>query len=112
MAEAAKYVTAEGFIQFDPITREANGKQVTDVTVKTPGGDGVLVRISIWEELEVPFELEKGDWIAADGKFSINSWEDKETGEKRSQPQISAYSLAALKGVTKAEREVVSKSAF
>lgn len=112
MAETAKYVTAEGFVQFDPIVREANGKTVTDVTLKTPGGEGVLVRVSIWEEIEVPFELEKGDWVAVDGKFSINTWDDKDTGAKRSQPQISAYSLVALKGVKKAEREVVSKSAF
>lgn len=115
MSEDVKYVQANGFIQFDPKTREANGKEVTDVVVKTPGGDGVLVRISVWEELAANLdeELKKGDWIAAEGKFSINTWDDKDTGAKRSQPQISASSLAVVPGVAKSEREVVTaKSKF
>lgn len=115
----AKYVTANGFVQFDPIEREANGKKLIDYTVKTPGGDGVLVRITVWEELLSELEakgitIEKNDWLAADGKFSINSWDDKETGEKRSQPQISAKAISVSKGIVAGEREVVtaSKSSF
>jgi single-stranded DNA-binding protein len=120
MSEDVKYVSGNGFIQFDvKEPREANGKEVTDVVIKTPGGDGVLLRVSIWEELAEELDerglwpLEKGDWIAADGKFTINTWDDKDTGAKRSQPQISASSIAVLKGAATPAREVVSsKSKF
>lgn len=115
MATDAKYVTANGFIQFETIERDVNGKRVLDATVKTPGGDGVLVRISVWEELLAELEdkgivLEKGDFLAADGKFSINSWDDKTTGEKRSQPQISAKTVSVLKGIVAGDREVVTNN--
>ena len=49
----------------------------------------------------------------ADGKFTINTWDDKDTGAKRSQPQISASAVVVLKGVATPAREVVaSKSKF
>lgn len=120
MSEETKYVSGNGFIQFDvKEPREANGKEVTDVVIKTPGGDGVLLRVSVWEELAEVLEerglwpLEKGDWIAADGKFTINSWDDKDTGAKRSQPQISAFEIAVVKGSASPARQVVSgKSKF
>jgi single-stranded DNA-binding protein len=112
LSAETQYRSTSGFIQFDPNTREAHGKTITDYTVKAPGGDGVLVRVSVWQELaeNLDVELEKGDWIAADGAFSINTWDDKTTGEKRSQPQISANSLAVVKGVRKSEREVVTST--
>lgn len=104
-----KYVTAEGFVQFDPTTREAAGKTVTDFTIKTPGGDGKLVRITVWPELALPFAISKGDWIAVDGVFSLNTWKTKD-GESRTTPQISANILVALPGSTTASREVVNSS--
>jgi len=115
MADKATYVTANGFIQWDPQVREANGKNVMDFNVKTPGGEAVLVRISVWEELLAKLDskgitLEKGDWVAADGKFSINTWDDKETGAKRSQPQVSAKTISVVKSITAGDREVVSSA--
>jgi single-stranded DNA-binding protein len=101
-----QYVSAEGFIQFDPVTRDANGQEVVDVTIRTPGTDGVLIRVTIWPELQGT-ELEKGDWIAADGKLNVGSFTGRD-GSARQSIQISANYLAVVKGEKKAERAVVN----
>lgn len=105
MAETV-YASVEGFIQFDPQVRDANGQKVTDVTVKTQGAEGKLVRVTIWPELAVD-GLEKGDWLAADGKLTISSYEGK-NGPAQSI-QISASALAVVKGVKRQERGVVNE---
>lgn len=103
----SQYVTAAGFVQYDPAVREANGKEVTDLTIKLPGGEGTQIRVTVWPELEYEGTIEKGDWVAVDGKFSVNSYEAKD-GTKRSSNQISANYLALVKGAKRSEREVVS----
>jgi len=105
MAEA-QYVSAEGFIQFPPQERDANGQKVVDVTLKTPGTDGILIRVTVWPELQ-SVELEKGDWIAVDGKLNIGSFVGKDKVARQSV-QISASSLAVVKGVPRADRAVVN----
>lgn len=106
----AEYVGASGFVQFDPNTRDANGQSVTDVTIKTPGSDGVLVRISLWPEFaEAAAQIEKGDFVAVDGKLNIGEY--TKDGEKRTSVQINASQLAFVKGVQRAEREVVNEGA-
>lgn len=96
MAESKKYVTAEGFIQFKPNEREANGKDVTDIVIKTPGNEGKFLRITVWPELLVEKslgrKLEEGDLVHVDGAFSSSTYQDKE-GKKRTSLQISAYHL-------------------
>lgn len=104
-----QYVTAEGFIQFDPQERDANGQTVVDATIKTPGTEGILVRVTIWPELQ-SVELKRGDWIAVDGKLQIGSFTDK-AGAARQSVQISATALAVVPGVPRAEREVVNQPA-
>lgn len=114
MAEGKKYVTAIGFVQFDPTDRDANGKQVTDLAIKTPGGDGKFVRITVWPELLVEKSLgrqiEKGDLVAVDGGFTSQPYQDKQ-GVKKVSLQISAYNLN-VNGVRidRADREVVTAS--
>lgn len=107
MAEATNYVTATGFVQFDPIERDANGKSVTDVTIKLPGGDKTYIKITIWPELNLSAPIQKGDFIAVDGPFSSSSYQDKE-GNQRTGLQISAYNLN-VNGVRieRKDREVV-----
>lgn len=104
----ADYVSASGFVQFDPVTREANGQVVTDYTIKTPGMDGVLIRVTVWPELSS--DIEKGDFIAVDGKLNIGSFTGRD-GATRQSVQISATQLAVLKGVSKGERTVVNDGA-
>lgn len=104
----AEYVGAAGFVQFDPITREANGQEVFEFSIKTSGSDGRLIRITVWPELQTPAVLmvEKGDYVAVDGKLNVGTYE--KDGETRSSIQISATAIAVLKGEAKARREVVN----
>lgn len=109
MADSAKkpYVTAVGFVQFDPVVREANGKNVTDLVVKLPGGEQTMVRITVWPEIQVD-RIKKGDFIAVDGQFSSNTYQASD-GSNKTSLQISAYNLAVLgTAAVRAEREVVS----
>lgn len=103
----ADYASAAGFVQFDPREREANGQKVIDYTIKSLGADGTLIRITVWPELQ-GVEIEKGDFLAADGKFSVNPYTDNDTGVSRQSLQISATALAVTKAVPKADREVVN----
>lgn len=112
MADSAKkpYVTAVGFVQFDPVVREANGKSVTDLVVKLPGGEQTMVRITVWPEIQVD-NIQKGDFIAVDGQFSSNTYQAND-GSTKTSLQISAFNLAVLgKAAARADREVVGGSA-
>lgn len=102
----AQYATAVGFVQFEPVWRDANGKDVVDYTIRTPGSDGSLVRVTVWPELQGD-DIQKGDFIAADGKLTVGSYE--KDGETRKSIQINAYSLAVIKGRKPEEREVVNR---
>jgi len=108
----ADYASAIGFVQFPPNDREANGQNVREFTIKTPGTDGILIRITVWPELQTQAVLEavKGDLVAADGKLTIGSYKAKD-GEERTSVQISATALAITKGEARAEREVVNEGA-
>lgn len=104
------YVTAVGFVQFDPQEREANGKTVRDIVIKTPGGDGKNIRITVWPEIQGADVIEKGDFVAVDGGFTSSTYQAQDGSQKVSL-QISAYNLAILgKGLPRAEREVVQGS--
>jgi single-stranded DNA-binding protein len=108
---AEKYVTVGGFVQFDPQERDVNGKQVTDVVVKSQGGDGKFIRVTIWPESPVEEVLgrkvKKGDLLHTDGKFSSSMYQDKQ-GQKKTSLQISAFLLNINgKPIERPEREVV-----
>lgn len=102
----AEYASAAGFIQFDVKEREANGQTVLDAVIKTLGTDGVLIRVTVWPELQTE-PIAKGDFLAVDGKFTVGSYTDQ-SGQARQSLQISASSMAVLPGVKRGEREVVN----
>lgn len=102
-----KYVAASGFVQFDPKERDANGQTVIDYTIKTPGPEGNLVRVSVWPELQGA-KIEKGDFIAVDGKLNISSFAGDD-GKSRQSVQITASALAVIPGIKKQERAVVNE---
>lgn len=105
-----QYVTAEGFVQFDPQEREANGKSVRDIVIKTPGGDGKNIRITVWPEIQGADVIEKGDYIAVDGGFSSSTYQAQD-GSQKTSLQISAYNLAILgKALPRTDKEVVQGS--
>lgn len=92
MAESKKYVTAVGFVQFEPNEREVNGKDIVDILIKTPGGDGKNIRVTVWPELLLSEPIRKGDFVAVDGSFSTSPYQDS-SGVKQPGLQISAYTL-------------------
>lgn len=108
MAEGT-YVTALGFVQFEPVEREANGKNVTEFVIKTPGGDGKNIRVTVWPETDLgPVAI--GDFIAVDGKFSSSVYQAQD-GTERTSLQISAGYIAKLgEAAPREDREVVSGS--
>jgi hypothetical protein len=67
----------------------------------------VLVRITVWPELQLT-EIKKGDFVAADGKLTIGSYEGQD-GTARQSVQISATQLAVVPGLKAKEREVVNQ---
>ena len=106
MADSA-YASASGFIQFDPVEREANGQKVVDITIKTEGVGGKLIRVTVWPELQ-SVKLEKGDYVAVDGKLTMGTFRGRDDVERQSV-QISATALAVVKGVKRTERGVANK---
>lgn len=85
------YVTVVGFVQFDPNEREYDGGQLRDISVKPPGDPDKLIRVTLWPEWEdVP--VERGDFVAADGLFSRDTYQAND-GTKKTSLQISAKKL-------------------
>lgn len=104
-----QYVTASGFVQFDPVEREANGKTVFDIVIRTEGGDGKNIRVTIWPEFQLEAPIERGDWVGVDGTFSSSTYQGQD-GSPKTSLQISPYKLVTLKSVKRTEREVVAGS--
>jgi hypothetical protein len=103
----ATYVTALGFVQFEPVERDANGKNVTEFVIKTPGGDGKNIRVTVWPETHLG-EVVVGDFIAVDGKFTSSVYQAQDGTEKTSL-QISAGYIAKLgESAPRDDREVVA----
>ena len=101
----ADYATQTGFVQFDVTEREANGATVRDATIRTPGSEGVLIRVTLWPDFDEA-DVQKGDFIAVDGKVEIR--EDK--GKTYINMNASKLHWKGQDFVTgEREREVVGK---
>lgn len=98
----ADYATAVGFVQFDVEEREAAGQTVRDVTIRTPGAEGSLIRLTVWPEFE-DTPIEKGDFVAADGPFEAREYNNK------TYLNLNVRTLAVIPQVERAETEVVNK---
>ncbi len=103
MADSS-YGTIAGFVQFDPNTREYNGQDIVDVVVRSIAS-GENVRCTVWPEFNV--EIERGDFIAADGKVKTNTYKDK-TGTERTGKNLSVTNILVLSPVAKTPSEVVT----
>ena len=101
------YAGAAGFVQFDPNVKEANGQTIREVTIKAVGSQK-LIKITLWPEWDA-VAVAKGDFVAADGKFSQNLGQAPD-GSPREYLGISASSLVVIPGAQKAERQVVQSS--
>lgn len=101
------YASVAGFIQFDPVEREVNGKSVTDITVKAIGSQK-LVKITVWPDFE-ELSLKKGFFVAADGKFESRMGQ-KQDGSPVEYLNLSAKDLFVGQPAAKSERQVISSS--
>lgn len=106
MSEAS-YVTAMGFVQFEAVEREANGKEIVEFVIKTPGGDGKNIRVTVWPETHFPVPS-VGDFVAVDGKFTTSTYQGQD-GSQKTSLQISASTIAKLGEA--AERDELSVAA-
>lgn len=106
---ADMYRSVAGFVQFDVDEAEVNNQTIRRVTVQAVGSEGALVTITLWPEFE-DVEVEKGDFVAASGKFEARPGKTK-AGEEREFLNLSAYDLVVTPGIERKEREVVNKKA-
>lgn len=98
------YASAAGFIQFDVKTREVNGQTVRDVAIRAVGSQK-LISVTVWPEFDA-VELERGDFIAVDGKFK-QSLGQAPDGSPREYFNLSASALVKIAPAIKKERGVV-----
>jgi hypothetical protein len=111
LSDGKVYETVRGIVQFEPKTRDVNGKEVVDIAIRDRGSDGQskLINITIWPEFLLSQPVQRGDFIAADGSVEARTYQDKE-GASQTSIQLSAFSLVHVPQVKKAERQVVQQS--
>lgn len=98
------FKAATGIVDFDPETRDVNGKSVTQFSVAV--GNNVKIRVTVWPELKLPEGLvKKGLLIGVRGKYTANTKNDT------TYHNISAHSVSVGEKVfTKEDAPVVQKS--
>lgn len=101
----SEYASAAGFIQFDPKSRDVNGKAIRDVTIRALGSNKI-VRVTVWPD-HAATPLAKGDFIAVDGKFSTNKGQNA-AGEEITYYNLSASTLLRFESAGKAARETTN----
>lgn len=99
MAEGT-FVTILGSVEFDPQTRDAQGKQVTDVTIRGAHNQK-RYRCTIWPNLK-DFEVAKGDIVIFTGKGSTNTV-DGDDGPK-TYNNVSVYAAKNLGALDEGEK--------
>lgn len=107
-----QYRTITGFIQFDPTDREVNGKDVRSVVVKQTGlkDQAQNISVTVWDD-HAHVALEKGDFVAIDGKFTTNQGKDKE-GNPKTYFNLSAATILVIgKGDKGTESETTESDA-
>lgn len=91
-----QYRTFIGIVQFDPVDREAAGKDVRNVTIRQVGlkDQAQLISITLWPTHE-GIKVAKGDIVIVDGKFAVNKGKDGE-GNPKSYFNVSANAFAVI----------------
>ena len=85
MAAAGEWRTLFGVVQFDPVRRDVNGKEVLSVTIRTAGAkeESRSVSCTLWPSHEALFDgVSKGDAVVVEGKFSVGKGTDKDGNPK------------------------------
>lgn len=105
------------------LTRDGELKHVSDSTVVKIGvainerykdrdggwkdGDPVFIDVELWGKAaeRISEMLVKGAQVCGSGKLKIDSWDDKETGQKRSKPVVTAFQLHVIEKPPRDERD-------
>jgi single-stranded DNA-binding protein len=93
---AVQYRSFIGMVQFDPVAREAAGKDVRNVTIREVGmkDQAQLISITLWPNHEA-VAVKKGDLVFVDGKFEVNKGKDGE-GNPKTYFNVSANAFKNL----------------
>ena len=83
----SEYITVAGIVQFDPRTRQANGKEVRDVAIRSLANNK-MINITLWPE-KANIKVSKGDFIVADGKYT------QSMGQNKNGEQVTYHNLSA-----------------
>ena len=103
MAKSINQVILMGRLTRDPENRVTpTGKNIASfsVAVDRQGADGQadFINITAWEKLAdlVTQYLHKGSRVLIQGRLRQDSWDDKETGKKRSRVEVTASDVTFL----------------
>lgn len=103
MAKGINQVILMGRLTRDPETRVTQtGKNITSfsIAVDRMGSDDQadFFNITAWEKLAdlVAQYLHKGSRVLVQGRLRQDSWEDKESGQKRSRVEVTAFDVTFL----------------
>lgn len=113
MAENDVYMVFTGRIQFDPETKDVNGKSVRDFSVKTTtmhpkkAGEQLRVRCTLWPD-HADVKVSKGDFVHVEGKFTKFT-KDTDDGQV-TYYNLSVSEIAVVAPAPKAAREKVNAS--
>ena len=103
MAKSINQVTLMGRLTRDPEVRTTpNGKNVASfsIAVDRQGSDDQadFIGITAWEKLSdlVAQYLHKGSRVLVQGRLRQDTWEDKDSGQKRSRIDVTAFDVTFL----------------
>jgi hypothetical protein len=91
----SEYITVAGIVQFDPRTRQAAGKEVRDVAVRSIANHK-MINITVWPEMD-SVQISKGDFVVADGKYTQSTGQNK-AGEQQTYHNLSASTFHNITG--------------
>ena len=100
------HVCIMGRLVRDPDLRYTSaGTAVANVSLALNRGDDVTyVDVTIWDKRAEAFAKfhSKGDMAAISGRLTQDTWEDKETGQKRSKMKVTCEDWSFTRSKTKA----------
>ena len=83
-----------GRLTRDPESRDVGGKQVATFSVAINEGKdkAIFIDVTAWEKTAqlVCSHFTKGSQIGVNGRLSVDQWEDRETGAKRTKVYVTA----------------------
>ena len=91
-----------GRLAADPVMRETrDGKSVADLRVAVANGDDdatVWVDVTAWDKTAdaVGRYCQKGSRVGITGRLTLDTWQDKETGQSRTKLRVTANTVQFL----------------